>query len=50
MRDLSREDQLRRTYDRLTAAGVRVIGAVLNGVSTNYYQRYYGSYEYIIGE
>jgi polysaccharide biosynthesis transport protein len=44
MRDVSRTDQVRKTSDRLLAAGSRVIGTVLNGVPTRQYAYRYGTY------
>jgi capsular exopolysaccharide synthesis family protein len=46
MRDVSREDHVRLTYQRLLAVGARPIGTVLSGVPTRQYARRYGSYVY----
>jgi polysaccharide biosynthesis transport protein len=46
MRDVSRMDQVRKTIERLAAAGNRPVGTVLNGVSTRHYASRYGSYAY----
>lgn len=46
MRDVSRLDQIRRTEDRLSAAGTPAIGVVLNAVPTRRYAYRYGSYSY----
>lgn len=46
MRDVSRLDQVRKSHDRLLAAGVRPAGIVLNGISPKTYTSRYGSYEY----
>jgi polysaccharide biosynthesis transport protein len=44
MRDVSRIDRLRRSSERLVAAGARPVGVVLNGVPTHEYTYSYGSY------
>jgi polysaccharide biosynthesis transport protein len=44
MRDVSRIDQLRRSSERLVAAGAHPVGVVLNGVPTHEYAYSYGSY------
>jgi capsular exopolysaccharide synthesis family protein len=46
MRDRSNLDRVTRANARLSGAGVRVLGAVLNGVPANYYARTYGEYSY----
>jgi capsular exopolysaccharide synthesis family protein len=46
MRDVSRVDQLRRILDRLTAAGGRPVGLVLNGVPAKNYSYRWGDYSY----
>jgi polysaccharide biosynthesis transport protein len=46
MRDVSRLDQIRRTEERLSAAGTPAIGVVLNAVPTRRYAYRYGSYSY----
>jgi capsular exopolysaccharide synthesis family protein len=46
MRDVSREDHVRLTYQRLMSVGARPIGTVLSGVPTRQYARRYGSYVY----
>jgi succinoglycan biosynthesis transport protein ExoP len=46
MRDRSRLDQVRRTQERLLAAGARPVGIVLNGVPIRRYLYRYGSYAY----
>jgi capsular exopolysaccharide synthesis family protein len=45
-RDYSRFDQVNETHNRLVASGVRIAGAVLNGVPTQHYAYRYGSYYY----
>jgi polysaccharide biosynthesis transport protein len=45
-RDYSRFDQVTETHNRLVASGVRIAGAVLNGVPTQHYAYRYGSYYY----
>jgi polysaccharide biosynthesis transport protein len=44
MRDVSRIDRLRRSSDRLVAAGARPAGIVLNGVPVHEYAHDYGAY------
>jgi polysaccharide biosynthesis transport protein len=44
MRDTSRIDQVRKTYDRLLAAGACPVGMVLNGVPSTSYAYRYGEY------
>jgi succinoglycan biosynthesis transport protein ExoP len=46
MRDVSRVDQVRKSYDRLMATGARPAGIVLNGVPTRQYAYRYGTYAY----
>jgi Mrp family chromosome partitioning ATPase len=46
LRESSRAGQVRLTYQRLQAAGARVIGVVLSGVPTKTYAYRYGSYGY----
>ncbi len=46
MRDFSREDQLRTAREKLVSAGVRLLGAVINGVPTPVWYQKYGSYLY----
>jgi succinoglycan biosynthesis transport protein ExoP len=46
MRDVSRMDQVRKTIERLAAAGSRPIGAVLSGVTARHYASRYGQYSY----
>jgi succinoglycan biosynthesis transport protein ExoP len=45
-RDYSRIDQVREAHSRLTAAGVRVAGTVLNGIPPGHYAYRYGSHYY----
>jgi polysaccharide biosynthesis transport protein len=45
-RDYSRVDQVSEAHARLMAAGVKIAGAVLNGVPTQHYAYRYGSYYY----
>lgn len=45
MRDVSRAHQVKLACDRLRAAGVHPLGAVLSGVPLHRYTRTYGSYE-----
>jgi polysaccharide biosynthesis transport protein len=47
-RDHSRVDQSQDAYGRMLAAGVNVVGAVLNGISTRQYYYRYGNYQYRI--
>ena len=49
MRDVSRIDQIRRTQERLEAAGARPIGVVLSGIPTKRYAYRYGTYAYARG-
>lgn len=44
-RDFSRLDQSQAAHARMTAAGVHISGAVLNGIPTAQYAYHYGSYE-----
>jgi capsular exopolysaccharide synthesis family protein len=44
MRDVSRIDRIRRSCDRLAAAGANPIGVVLSGISIREYSHEYGSY------
>jgi capsular exopolysaccharide synthesis family protein len=44
MRDVSRIDQIQKTYDRLVRTGTRPAGIVLNGVPTKRYAYRYGNY------
>jgi capsular exopolysaccharide synthesis family protein len=44
-RDFSRMDQSQAAFSRMTAAGVHVSGAVLNGIPTRQYAYKYGTYE-----
>jgi polysaccharide biosynthesis transport protein len=46
MRDVSRMDQLKKTYERLIAAGSKPVGLVINGIPTKSYAYRYGSYAY----
>jgi Mrp family chromosome partitioning ATPase len=46
MRDVSRIDQLKKTYERLLAAGSKPVGLVINGIPTKSYAYRYGSYAY----
>ncbi len=46
MRDVSRVGQVAKACERLEAAGVRLAGTVLNGVSAKEYAYRYGSYAY----
>lgn len=45
-RDYSRIDQSQAAFNRMTAAGVDVAGAVLNGIPTREYAYHYGDYNY----
>ena len=45
-RDYSRVAQVKAAYFRLQAAGVKTVGAVLNGVPSREYSYHYGSYYY----
>jgi polysaccharide biosynthesis transport protein len=45
-RDYTRLDQVQDAHQRMTAAGVKMAGAVLNGIPVNHYARKYGSYPY----
>jgi capsular exopolysaccharide synthesis family protein len=45
-RDYTRIDQVQEAHQRMTAAGVKTAGAVLNGIPVNHYARKYGSYSY----
>ena len=45
-RDYSRVDQVSESVQRLLSSGVKVAGAVLNGVPTQHYAYRYGSYYY----
>jgi hypothetical protein len=44
-RDFSRLDQSQAAFNRMTAAGVHVAGAVLNGIPTRQYAYHYGRYD-----
>ncbi len=44
MREASRIDQIRTTYERLVMSGARPVGVVLNGISKKQYVYCYGSY------
>jgi len=46
MQDVSRVDQVAKTYERLVAAGGNPIGTVLNGIPAKRYAYRYGSYSY----
>jgi hypothetical protein len=46
MRDSSRVDQIRRTYDRLLGAEANPVGVVLNGIPARRYAYRYGAYGY----
>ena len=46
MRDSSRVDQIRRTYDRLLGAEANPVGVVLNGIPPRRYAYRYGAYGY----
>jgi len=46
MRDSSRVDQIRRTYDRLLGAEANPVGVVLNGIPARHYAYRYGAYGY----
>jgi len=46
MRDASRVDQIRRTYDRLLGAEANPVGVVLNGIPARRYAYRYGAYGY----
>jgi capsular exopolysaccharide synthesis family protein len=48
-RDYSRVDQVKEAYFRLQAAGVKTVGAVLNGIPSREYAYHYGSYYYARG-
>jgi tyrosine-protein kinase Etk/Wzc len=48
MKDISRVDQVARTYERLLAAGSNPVGTVLNGVPTKQYAYRYGAYGYTL--
>jgi polysaccharide biosynthesis transport protein len=45
-RDYSRVHQVKEAYFRLQAAGVKTVGAVLNGIPSREYAYHYGSYYY----
>jgi succinoglycan biosynthesis transport protein ExoP len=45
-RDYSRVPQVKEAYFRLQAAGVKTVGAVLNGIPSREYSYRYGSYYY----
>jgi capsular exopolysaccharide synthesis family protein len=45
-RDYSRVAQVKEAYSRLQAAGVKTVGAVLNGIPSREYAYHYGSYYY----
>jgi capsular exopolysaccharide synthesis family protein len=44
LRDVSRIDQIKKAYKRLSLAGGKPVGLVLNGVPTRTYANYYGTY------
>ncbi|MBN2294092.1 MAG: polysaccharide biosynthesis tyrosine autokinase [Pirellulales bacterium] len=44
MRDVSRGDQMERVCERLSKAGVRSLGTVLNGIPCRQYSYYHGRY------
>ena len=46
MRDVSRENHIKMTYEKLESVGAAPIGVVLNGVPTRAYAKRYGSYNY----
>ena len=46
MRDVSRVSQIRKTQQRLAAAGTAPVGVVLNAIPTRKYASRYGSYTY----
>lgn len=46
MRNVSRVDQVRNAFDRLTKADARPVGIVLNGVPVRRYAYAYGKYSY----
>jgi capsular exopolysaccharide synthesis family protein len=46
MRDVSRLDQIRKTHQRLQAAGARPVGIVLSGIPPKRYTYRYGNYVY----
>jgi polysaccharide biosynthesis transport protein len=46
LRDVSRAGQVKRAFERLTAAGSHPVGAVLSGLPTRAYAHRYGSYSY----
>ncbi len=46
MRDVSRVDQVRKSYERLMTTGARPVGIILNGVPTSHYAYRYGTYAY----
>jgi len=48
-RDYSRVHQVKEAYSRLQAAGVKTVGAVLNGIPSREYAYHYGSYYYARG-
>ena len=45
-RDYSRLDQVQEAYNRMEAARVHTVGAVLNGIPLSSYSRKYTSYLY----
>lgn len=45
-RDVSRQEQVRKTCDRLVAAGANVIGCVFSGIPLSKYKYRYGGYYY----
>ena len=45
-RDYSRVSQVREAFLRLQAAGIKTVGAVLNGIPSREYVSRYGSYYY----
>lgn len=46
LRDVTRVPQLRKAAERVSSAGAKVAGLVLNGVSSRHYVGRYGSYPY----
>jgi succinoglycan biosynthesis transport protein ExoP len=46
MRDVSRTQQVREARERLSRAGVSILGVVISGVSTKGYYQRYGGYHY----
>jgi succinoglycan biosynthesis transport protein ExoP len=46
-RDFSRLNQSQAAHARMTSAGVRVVGAVINGIPVRQYAYQYGTYAYV---